>query len=264
MVKFSIIIVVKNGIKYIKETINSILIQTYKNYEIIIIDGGSTDGTIEFIKQIKFKDLYFETSNDSGPSYALNVASKFVTGDYVVHLHSDDLFINNLVLFKIANNIVSENYPFWITGFYKFINATGDEIRIDNLNSKITYKAMLIKNVIRHQATFFKAEYLKDNFFRHDCGTAFDYLFFLNMFYTFGNPFVVREYLIKFRLDGNNLSSNFVKSLKSERKARLIWRKLRNENSFFRFTIINLFDFVVFSLRYLKIFLIHNNLRKKF
>jgi glycosyltransferase involved in cell wall biosynthesis len=264
MVKFSIIVIVKNGIKYVLETINSILQQTYDNYEIIIIDGGSTDGTIDLIQNIKTSKIYFESRVDKGPSYALNYASQFVEGDYVLHLHSDDTLKNENILKEINDIIIQNKYPFWLTGFYDFVNSKGNVIRTDNVNSNISYDRMLIGNIIRHQSTFFKSCYLKNNLFRHDCGTAFDYYFFLNMFYMHGNPLIIRKHLVKFRLDGNNLSSDFIKSLNSEKIARKLWR----QNTMSKFKVINfaiqIKDLFIYIVRYLKLILVHNKIKNKF
>ena len=57
--KVSIITVVYNGAKYIRDTINSVVSQKYTNIEYIVIDGGSTDGTVDLLKSIKMKFLYF-------------------------------------------------------------------------------------------------------------------------------------------------------------------------------------------------------------
>lgn len=90
--KISIIIPTFNQGIFIEETILSILKQEYKNIELIVIDGGSGDATLEIIKKYKDKILYWISEKDSGQSEAINKGLKLVTGDIVTWLNSDDLF----------------------------------------------------------------------------------------------------------------------------------------------------------------------------
>ena len=100
--KISIITVVFNGKKTIKDTINSVLSQTYKNIEYIIIDGNSNDGTIEIIKSYGDKISHFISESDNGIYDAMNKGIKLSTGDIVGILNSDDFYIDNKVIAKVA------------------------------------------------------------------------------------------------------------------------------------------------------------------
>lgn len=107
-IKFSIIVPVYNVEKYLKKCINSILNQTYKNFEIIIINDGSTD------KSKKILETYKDNSNikiinqsNKGLSVSRNVGIKNSTGDYLLFVDSDDYIENNL-LEVLNNNIIDE------------------------------------------------------------------------------------------------------------------------------------------------------------
>lgn len=96
--KISIITCVLNNSKFIKNSLTSFKNQTYKNKEHIVIDGGSTDGTIQIIKKFKNKNLFFFLNSDKGIYKALNEGIKLSSGNIVGILHSDDFYKNNKIL----------------------------------------------------------------------------------------------------------------------------------------------------------------------
>ena len=97
----SIITVVKNDVANIEETILSVLNQTYNNVEYIIVDGASTDGTLDIIKKYeKHVDLWVSEPDD-GLFYAFNKGVDLVTGKWVEFLNCGDFFYNNTVLAEI-------------------------------------------------------------------------------------------------------------------------------------------------------------------
>jgi len=104
----SIITVVLNGEKYLEESILSLHGQKYNNYEHIIIDGGSTDKTLEIIKKYENKIDYWCQKKDKGIYDAFNLGMKLCRGDYLGFLNSDDLFLpeafNHLMKYIKNNN----------------------------------------------------------------------------------------------------------------------------------------------------------------
>ena len=100
--KISIITVVRNNVKTIKDAIESILNQTYKNIEYIIVDGSSTDGTVELIKEYGNKINKFISEPDNGIYDAMNKGIRLATGDIVGILNSDDFYINNQVIEEVV------------------------------------------------------------------------------------------------------------------------------------------------------------------
>ena len=87
----SVITVVYNNVNHIKNTINSVLLQKYKNIEIIVIDGGSTDGTIELLKQFESK-VTLISEQDSGIYDAMNKGIFLATGEWIIFMNSGDSF----------------------------------------------------------------------------------------------------------------------------------------------------------------------------
>jgi len=95
--KVSIITVVYNGIAHLEQTINSVLGQTYDNIEYIIIDGGSTDGTVELIKQYEDQIAYWVSAPDAGIYDAMNKGLAKATGEIVGLINADDWYEEDAV-----------------------------------------------------------------------------------------------------------------------------------------------------------------------
>lgn len=108
-IKYSIIVPNYNKEEYIEECIDSILNQTYKNYEIIMIDDGSSDNSVEVINKFNLNLLKTNRLQAGG---ARNLGLKHATGDYVIFLDSDDYLSSNNVLEKLTKIITGEDLIF--------------------------------------------------------------------------------------------------------------------------------------------------------
>ncbi len=93
----SIITVVFNGAKYIEQTINSVLNQSYKNIEYIIIDGGSTDDTVNIIKHYENKIDYWQSERDEGIFFAMNKGISLTNGELIGILNADDFYLPDTI-----------------------------------------------------------------------------------------------------------------------------------------------------------------------
>ena len=102
--KISIITVCYNSKAHLEEAINSVLNQTYSNKEYIVIDGGSTDGTLDIINKYRDKIDYFVSEKDRGISDAFNKGIKAATGDIIGICNADDLLVSDCM------QIVADNY----------------------------------------------------------------------------------------------------------------------------------------------------------
>ncbi|MBK8807565.1 MAG: glycosyltransferase [Bacteroidales bacterium] len=100
--KFSIITAVYNNASSIEQAILSVLHQKNVSIEYILIDGGSTDGTVEIIKKYNSQISYFISEKDKGIYDALNKGLQQATGDVIGFLHSDDLFSHDNILNNIS------------------------------------------------------------------------------------------------------------------------------------------------------------------
>ena len=95
-----------------EDSIKSVISQSYKNIEYIIIDGKSNDKTTAIIKKYEKYINYWKSENDNGLYEALNKGVKSSSGDYIGFLHSDDVFYDSNVIANIANEIVINSCDF--------------------------------------------------------------------------------------------------------------------------------------------------------
>jgi glycosyltransferase involved in cell wall biosynthesis len=105
--KITVITVIFNNKDLLEKTIKSVINQTYSNIEYIIIDGGSTDGSIEIIKKYEDKIDNWTSEPDKGIYDAMNKGIKRATGEYINFLNAGDVFYNGKVLEKVAASLDS-------------------------------------------------------------------------------------------------------------------------------------------------------------
>lgn len=103
--KFSIITVSYNAVSTIEKTLLSIYNQTYKDYEHIIIDGGSSDGTVDVIRKYEDRIAYWISEPDKGVYDAMNKAIEKAKGDWFLYINSDDILINNDTLLTFSSEL---------------------------------------------------------------------------------------------------------------------------------------------------------------
>ena len=121
--KISIITSVYNNQETIAEAMDSVLSQTYTDIEYIIIDGGSTDDTVNIIKSYQNRIAVFISEPDKGIYDGLNKGIKLATGDVIGFLHSDDLYENNTVIEQVAQAFI-ENEIDSVYGDLTYVNKS--------------------------------------------------------------------------------------------------------------------------------------------
>lgn len=155
--KISIITPSYNQGSFVEETILSVLAQNYANFEHIVVDGGSTDDTVEILK--RFPHLVWVSEKDKGQADALNKGLKMASGDVVGWINSDDyyeqgVFVSILKYFEDLETM-------WVVGNLKSTFDLTGEI-IPDKSPVVTYEN-LIKNpdIVRQQPTFFRKSFLE-------------------------------------------------------------------------------------------------------
>lgn len=207
--KASIITVTFNSQDTIKSTIESVINQTYNNIEYIIIDGGSTDATIDIIKRYESKIAKWISEKDEGIYDALNKGLRFATGDLVGFLHSDDIYENKNIISQIVNVFNKTNneivYGDLIYVYKKDVNKIIRYWRAGEYNYE-----RIKKGWIPPHPTFFtrKELYDKYGYFNSNFKIAADYELMLRLLWLHKiNAYYIPSVLVKMRIGGTSNKS---------------------------------------------------------
>ena len=175
--KVSIVTPSFNQAKFLEETILSVLNQTYRDIEYIIIDGGSTDGSVDIIKKYADRLTYWISENDRGQAHAINKGFEKCTGDIFAYLNSDDLLELDAVE-KIVNAYQQEPNAAIIYGKCTNIDEQSKTIN-EAKGASIEFTELLKYTMLpkMHQpACFFNKRFLnRAPLFREDLTYVMDY-----------------------------------------------------------------------------------------
>ena len=152
----SVITINRNNCQGLRQTIQSVLSQTFTNYEYIIIDGDSTDGSVAEIKLHESKLSYWNSEPDTGVYNAQNKGIAQATGDYLIFLNSGDVFCNENVLFELIHNSNNEAIVF---GNIVFKTGEGS-LKPFQYPDHLTFEFFL-KDTLPHPCTLIKKELFK-------------------------------------------------------------------------------------------------------
>lgn len=205
----SIITISLNAEKHIEQAIQSVLGQTYKNIEYIVVDGGSTDGTIEILNKYTNRITHFISENDEGIADAMNKGVAIAKGAYVLFLHADDYFIDDTILEKTVGlsdttaDIIACRIQFG--RHFKIYKPRGFNFWIN------------FKQGIYHQGALCRRSLIKElNGFDKQFRIAMDYDFFLRAYHSRAKLFkvpviltVMRDTGISSRQDWKDLKIRF-------------------------------------------------------
>lgn len=145
---FSIVTITFNHLKGLMRTYESIIAQTYKDYEWIVIDGGSSDGSKDFLIQHQKNISYWCSEPDNGVYHAMNKGIKHAHGDYLIFMNSGDSFYNPDVL----QNVVNLNCTSDILSGLVYYQDDGKQMRWYHDNVFI----QLYEDTLNHQGSFIK------------------------------------------------------------------------------------------------------------
>ena len=224
--KISIITVSFNSAKTIKETIESILIQDYNNIEYIIIDGGSSDETIDIVKSYSEKISYFISEKDNGIYDAMNKGIKVATGDIIGILNSDDFYPNSFVLSNVAKSFKKYNCDA-VYGDLVYVKEK-DTTQIKRYWQAGNYNTSKIKNgwMLPHP-TFFVKKVMYDRYglYNTDLKSAADYEMILKLLYKENiSVQYIPMILVKMRMGGAS-NSTFLNRIRANKEDGLAWTK---------------------------------------
>lgn len=210
----SIITPAYNCEKTIKETIDSVLLQTYENWEMIIVDDSSTDNTLNILCELSNTDhriKIYHLKNNSGAAAAKNYAIEMASGRYLAFLDSDDLWKKEK-LTKQISFMQKNNCCFSYTG-YEFFHCSSDKNRRAlSVPKSVTYKKYLGNTIIGNSTVVIDRNYIPG--FKFENGYLEDvltWMFYLKKgFIAFG----IDENLMSYRVYHESKSGNKFKNAK--------------------------------------------------
>lgn len=178
--KLSIITINYNNRSGLHKTIKSVLSQTYSDFEYIIIDGASTDGSVDVIKSFKEKISFWISEPDNGVYNAMNKGILRSNGDYLLFLNSGDFLVDENVLTKVFENLITED----IVSARCFVTKDNQIIWTSPLHNNITFGTLYYVG-LNHQSTFIKRELffiygLYDENYRYNADIEFWYRTIIN------------------------------------------------------------------------------------
>lgn len=180
--KITIITATYNSISSIRDTYESIASQDYKDIEWIVIDGASTDGTIEYLKSNEFKIAQLISEKDNGIYDALNKGLQLATGEIIGFLHSDDIFASHTTISSIAK-MFTEKKIGGVYGDLEYVNRKNSNEVIRKWKSNDFNSNYLMKGWMPpHPTLFLKKEiYEKFGGFDDSMKISADYDFILRI-----------------------------------------------------------------------------------
>lgn len=206
--KVSIITVVYNDVRNIEKTIKSTLSQTYGNKEYIVVDGGSTDGTLDIIKKYDGQ-IIWKSERDKGIYDAMNKGVDMATGDWIIFRNSGDLFFGEDAIDRVFSNY-ADNGEAFIAGNIRY--SKGDcfkDVRPSILANNY-YDAM----PFLHPSTFIRSSIQRKYSFDLQYRNSADFDFFVRALKDGANYIYIDSILAVFDASEGASTSNYILSLK--------------------------------------------------
>lgn len=158
--KFSIITVTYQAGKVLEDTIQSVIFQTYRNVEYIIVDGGSMDNTLDIVKKYQDRISIVVSEPDKGLYDAMNKGIQLATGDYVCFLNAGDELHENETLQRMVHTLKTQELPDVIYGETAIVDGEGHFLHMRRLQAPevLHWKSFKQGMLVCHQAFFARRE----------------------------------------------------------------------------------------------------------
>ena len=158
--KFSIITVTYNAEKVLEDTIQSVIFQTYRNVEYIIVDGASKDHTLEIVNKYHNRINKVISEPDKGLYDAMNKGIQLATGDYLCFLNAGDKFHDSETLQKVVHTLKGQELPDVIYGETAIVDEEGHFLHMRRLSTPahLNWKSFKQGMLVCHQAFFANRE----------------------------------------------------------------------------------------------------------
>lgn len=233
MLKISIITICFNNEEDIRPTLESVANQTYEDFEHIVVDGHSSDDTMEIVREYSGFIKKIISEPDRGMYDAINKGVKLATGDVVGLIHAGDRLFDREVISGIAEHFKTNDIDA-MYGHSILVNKSDKPVRV---NKSPKFRKSLFKAgwMPSHQSVYLKRElFEKLGYYREDFGGSGDYEFVLRYFY-FNDLKIKRldRFILRFTIGGRS-TSNYKKTLwKSQLRHIEAWRLHDSEPPFY-------------------------------
>jgi len=209
--KISVVVPVYNSEKYLSDLYKSIAYQTYKNYEIIFVDDGSTDQSLKILNTFKENDKKVKvvSKSNGGVSSARNRGLECCTGDYITFVDSDD-FIDKDMFSIVMDYLNKDDYDILSSGYYLYNSSVDKKSMLNQYCGELT-KEDALKDMFNNRllgmtccGKFFKKSIIKNLFFDEEIKNNEDRLFLFHAVYNSNSIFIIDKCLYYYRY--NNCS----------------------------------------------------------
>lgn len=204
----TVITVCRNSEQFLQETIESVVTQTYNNIQYIIIDGNSTDGTLEIIKKYDQEIDTWLSEPDTGMYDAINKGLRLATGDYILILNSDDVLVSNNTIQEVANQIIAERLDYYYGNIIKSKDGKLKKVKLFGVD----YQELLLSThgTFVHHPCFFISKELNKILGGYDLKYRYasDYDYILRALSKSNRGKYLDIYISKFRLHANTISAS--------------------------------------------------------
>ena len=212
MIKISIITINYNDEKGLKKTLLSVFNQTFQDFEFIIIDGGSTDGSREVIEQYKDKIDYWISEPDKGIYNAMNKGIKAASGEFLLFLNSGDRLIDKNITEKVISKLES-NIDIYYGKLVYSLNGVQKTVYTPPENINLSF---FISSFLPHPATFIKRTLFENqSFYNENLRIIADWEFLLKAIVVYNSSYKFIDLLIS-DFDNSGVSSDSSSKMKIE------------------------------------------------
>ncbi|MBD2165779.1 glycosyltransferase [Calothrix membranacea FACHB-236] len=215
----SIIIPSYNQAPWLEACLESILKQNYPNLEVIIIDGGSTDNSVDVIKRYAHHLTYWVSERDRGQSHALNKGFAKASGNWITWLNSDDLLLPGSLISLQQHIIAYPDVQWWIGNGW-FIDSQGKNLKIFKSPKGISQPKDLCpwtENWLPQPGSFFTSQLLEKTgaYLREDLHYAMDLELWLR-FLQYTKPRIIDYDMAAYRLHNQSKTVSMMPSVEAE------------------------------------------------
>jgi glycosyltransferase involved in cell wall biosynthesis len=283
----SVVIAVYNGAKYISETLESILNQTYTNWECIVVDDGSTDDTCRIIENFISKDKRFKiikTDGGNGPYIAANIGIKASDSKYIARTDADDILLPKRIETQVS--LLEIDTSINIIGSFHYYLFENGEKRFKPFNTSLIFLKwqLIFRNRLVHSTMMFRKIWFLSIGLYPEEKLAQDWHIWLEGAYS-DSLCIIEEPLIEWRLHnssvtktmnheqlelGSNISANFICNrfqidVKDAQLARFIIASIRGDKVVFNHDFRVLYQFLLFVFKKFKTDnKLNNEIRREF